>query len=149
FDQNADTPVSVRVVIDTNGSMRLKLDTAVDAVERFVRTVYSKDDIFIMGFDSEAYLLQDFTSDRAKLGKALRDADSGGGTALYDAMEQALAKIKKGSNNKRAILLVTDDQDTTSRASFAKVRQRIRESELLVYSLGIFPLSDFEVANRG
>jgi Ca-activated chloride channel family protein len=149
FDQNEDTPVSVGIVMDTSGSMRLKLDTAIDAVERFVRTIHPKDDIFLMGFDSEAYLLQDFTSDRSKLGRALRDTDSGGGTALYDAMEEALTKIKFGSNNKRAILLVTDGQDTMSRASFAEVRQRIRESELLVYSLGIFPVSDFQLANRG
>ena len=149
FDQNQDTPVSVGIVMDTSGSMRLKLDTAIDAVGRFVRTIHPDDDIFLMGFDREPYLLQDFTADRSKLGRALRDADSGGGTALYDAMEEALAKIKSGANHKRAILLVTDGRDTTSRASFAGIRQRIRESELLVYSLGILPAADLQFTNRG
>src|SRR5438105_14398329 len=75
FDHNQDTPVSVGLVLDTSGSMRTKLDTATDAVGRFVRTVHRDDDIFLMGFDSEAYLLQDFTNDRTKLTKALRYAD--------------------------------------------------------------------------
>jgi Ca-activated chloride channel family protein len=148
FDHNQDTPVSVGIVLDTSGSMRLKLDTAVDAIDRFVRSIHPDDDIFLMGFDSEPYLLQDFTSDRSRLRKALRNTDSGGGTALYDTMDQALAKIKSGANNKRAILLVTDGQDTISTVSFNQVRQRIREAELLVYSLGIFPVSDLQAGNR-
>jgi len=143
FDHNEDTPVSVGIVLDTSGSMRTKLDTATNAVDRFVRTIHPDDDIFLMAFNNEVYLLQDFTNDRSKLRKALRYTDSAGGTALYDALEEALAKIKSGANNKRAILLVTDGQDTISQASFAQVRQRIRESELLVYSLGIGPTGGF------
>jgi Ca-activated chloride channel homolog len=143
FDHNVDTPVSVGIVLDTSGSMRTKLDTATNAVDRFVRTIHPDDDIFLMAFNNEVYLLQDFTNDRSKLRKALRYTDSAGGTALYDALEEALAKIKFGANNKRAILLVTDGQDTISQASFAQVRQRIRESELLVYSLGIGPKGGF------
>jgi Ca-activated chloride channel family protein len=149
FDHNQDTPVSFGIVLDTSGSMRLKLDTANDAVERFVRTIHPDDDIFLMGFDNEPYLLQDFTSDRTKLRKALRNTDSGGGTALYDALEKALTKIKAGANDKHAILLLTDGLDTSSRASFADVRQKIRQSELLVYALGILPTSDYQPLNRG
>jgi Ca-activated chloride channel family protein len=149
FDHNQDTPVSVGVVLDTSGSMRLKLDTATDAIDRFVRTIHPDDDIFLMGFDNAPYVLQDFTSDRSKLRKSLRYADVGGGTALYDAMESALKKITSGANNKHAILLVTDGQDTSSRATLAEVRQRIREAELLVYSLGIFPTSDLLDTSRG
>jgi len=143
FDHNEDTPVSVGIVLDTSGSMRTKLDTATNAVDRFVRTIHPDDDIFLMAFNNEVYLLQNFTNDRSKLRKALRYTDSAGGTALYDALEEALAKIKFGANNKRAILLVTDGQDTISQASFAQVRQRIRESELLVYSLGIGSTAGF------
>ena len=148
FDHNENTPVSVGIVLDTSGSMRTKLDTAINAVDRFVRTIHPEDDIFLMAFNNEAYLLQDFTSDRSRLRKVLRYTDSAGGTALYDALEEALAKIKFGANNKHAILLVTDGQDTSSQASFGEVRQRIRESELLVYSLGIGPTSGF-VRTRG
>lgn len=137
FDHSQDTPVSVGVVLDTSGSMNAKLDTATDAIDRFIRTIHPDDDIFLMGFDTESYLLQDFTSDRAKLRKALKYADSGGGTALYDALQDGIRKVKHGANTKRAILLITDGRDTTSVSTFAQSRQTVRESELLVYSLGI------------
>jgi Ca-activated chloride channel family protein len=149
FERNQDTPVSVGLVLDTSGSMRTKLDTATDAVERFVRTIHRDDDIFLMGFDSETYLLQDFTNDRSRLTKALRYAESGGGTALYDALEEAVVKMRDGANTKRAILLITDGQDTSSQASFNEARQRIRESELLVYALGISASADYQAPNRG
>src|SRR5262252_6302647 len=106
-DQNQDTPVSIGIVLDTSGSMRSKLDTATEAIDKFVRTIHPDDDIFLMSFDSDTYLLQDFTSDRSKLRKALRYAESEGRTALYDALEEALKKIKFGANQKRAILLIT------------------------------------------
>jgi Ca-activated chloride channel family protein len=146
FDWNQDTPVSVGIVLDTSDSMRSKIETATNAVDRFVRTIHPDDDIFLMGFDDEAYLLQDFTSDRSKLRKALKYAEPAGETVLYDALEQALDKIESGANNKRAILLITDGQDTASRASFAEVRQRIRKSELLLYALGISGTADFGAA---
>jgi Ca-activated chloride channel family protein len=147
FDHNQDTPVSVGVVLDTSGSMTAKLDTATDAIDRFIRTIHPDDDIFLMGFDTQTYLLQDFTSDRNKLRKALRYADSGGGTALYDALQDGIKKVKHGANTKRAILLITDGQDTTSESSFAQTRQAVRESELLVYSLGIAPNSEARIMN--
>jgi Ca-activated chloride channel family protein len=147
FDHNQDTPVSVGIVLDTSGSMRTKLDTATDAIDRFLRTIHPDDDIFLMGFDAETYLLQDFTSDRAKLRKALKYADSGGGTALYDALQEGIRKVKHGLNTKRAILLITDGEDTTSQSTFAIARQAVRESELLVYSLGISPSEGAQIFN--
>src|SRR5215470_8266657 len=56
FDHNEDTPISVGIVLDTSGSMTTKLDTAVKAIDRFVRTLRQDDDIFLMAFNSEAYL---------------------------------------------------------------------------------------------
>jgi Ca-activated chloride channel homolog len=139
FDHNQDTPISLGIVLDTSGSMVAKLDTATDAIDRFLRTIHPDDDIFLMGFDSSTYLLQDFTSDRTKLRKALKYADAGGGTALYDALREGMKKVKRGENTKRAILLITDGQDTASESTFAEAREGVRESELLVYSLGIAP----------
>jgi VWFA-related protein len=139
FDHNQDTPVSVGIVLDTSGSMISKLDTATDAIDRFLRTIHPDDDIFLMGFDSGTYLLQDFTSDRVKLRRALKYADAGGGTALYDALREGMKKVKQGANSKRAILLITDGQDTASESTFVQAREGVRESELLVYSLGISP----------
>jgi VWFA-related protein len=108
-------------------------------VERFLRGVHRDDDIFLMTFSNRPDLQQDFTSDRERLARALRRVSVGGGTALYDALELSLRKIKHGIQDKKAILLITDGQDTSSETTFDETLSAVRESELLVYSLGISP----------
>jgi Ca-activated chloride channel homolog len=139
FSQSNDLPVSMGVVLDTSGSMERKIGTATNAVERFIRTVHRDDDIFLMTFSNRPQLIQDFTDDRDKLARALRRVTVGGGTALYDALELSLRKIKSGIQEKKAILLLTDGEDTSSETTFEETLSWIRESELLVYALGISP----------
>jgi VWFA-related protein len=139
FSQSSDLPVSMGIVLDTSGSMERKIGTATAAVERFIRSVHREDDIFLMTFSNRPELLQDFTDDREKLGRALRRVAVGGGTALYDALDLSLRKIKHGIQDKKAILLLTDGEDTTSESTFNDAETAVRESELLVYCLGISP----------
>src|SRR5204863_7367528 len=120
------------ITLDTSGSMERKIGTATGAIERFIRTVHHDDDIFFMTFAERPILRQDFTSDRDKLSAALRKVTVGGGTALYDALDDSLRKVKKGSHDKKAILLITDGEDTSSYASFDEAQLSVRESELLV-----------------
>lgn len=139
FTQSNDLPVSMGIVLDTSGSMERKIGTATSAVERFIRTVHRDDDIFLLTFANRPELQQDFTDDRDKLARALRRVSVGGGTALYDALELSLRKIKHGIQDKKAVLLLTDGEDTSSETTFDETLTAIRESELLVYSLGISP----------
>src|SRR5438034_6100809 len=141
FSQDHNVPVSVGILLDTSGSMDRKIRTAVDAVERFTRRVHENDEIFLITFSGQTVLRQDFTADREKLGQALRHLNATGGTALYDALSEGLAKIRTGRHHKQAILVITDGQDTASSAKFDEVLQSIRESELLVYPIGISPLT--------
>src|SRR2546425_181910 len=139
FNQSNDLPVSVGLTLDTSGSMERKIDTATRALDRFIRTIHRDDDIFLMLFSNVPLLAQDFTDDRDRLARALRSVRVGGGTALYDALRESLHKIKRGRYEKRAILLVTDGQDTSSESSYDDASIAVRESELLVYCLGIAP----------
>ena len=139
FSQSNELPVSMGIVLDTSGSMDRKIGTATSAVERFIRTVHKDDDIFLMTFNNRPYLAQDFTDDRDRLARALRRVTVGGGTALYDALDLSLRKVKHGIQDKKAILLLTDGEDTTSETSFEEAQAAVRESELLVYCLGISP----------
>src|SRR5689334_20992644 len=139
FSQSNDLPVSMGIVLDTSGSMERKIGTATTAVERFIRTVHRDDDIFLMTFSNRPDVLQDFTDDRDKLARALRRVVVGGGTALYDALDLSLRKVKHGIQDKKAILLLTDGEDTTSESTFDEAQTAVRESELLVYCLGISP----------
>jgi len=146
FEQSLDLPVSMGIVLDTSGSMERKIGGAAEAVARFIRSVHEDDDIFLMTFSGRSQLRQDFTDDRNKLTSALRRLRVGGDTALYDALEDGLKKIKSGKHKKKAILLITDGEDTSSEITFDDAKERIRESELLVYCLGISPAP---LANMG
>jgi Ca-activated chloride channel homolog len=139
FDQSSDLPVSMGVVLDTSGSMESKITTATNAVEQFLRTIHKDDDIFLLTFSGRPDLRQDFTSDRARLAASLRKVRVSGDTALYDAVDQSLRKIKRGSHQKKAILLITDGDDTSSSKTFEQTLLAVRESELLIYALGISP----------
>jgi Ca-activated chloride channel homolog len=141
FSQDQNVPVSVGILLDTSASMDRKIRTAVDAVERFSRRVHQDDEIFLITFSGRPELRQDFTDDRDKISQALRHLNATGGTALYDAVTEGLSKIRSGRHSKRALLVITDGQDTASVAKLDEVLQSIRESELLVYPIGISSLT--------
>lgn len=137
--QSFDTPVSMGIVLDTSGSMERKIATATEAVERFVRSTHKDDEIFLMAFSDRPVLLQDFTSNRSTLAFALQRVRVGGGTAMFDALDESLLKIRRGRHDKKSILLISDGQDTTSASTYEDALRMVRESELLLYALGISP----------
>jgi Ca-activated chloride channel family protein len=139
FTHDRDVPVSVGIVLDTSGSMERRIRTATDAVDQFIRSIHPDDDIFLMTFAGQPVIRQDFTSDRSRLTKALRSLRLAGGTALYDALSEGLNKIRLGRHDKRAILLISDGEDTSSRMRYDETLRAVRRSELLVYALGIAP----------
>ncbi len=142
FTQDRDIPVNVGIVLDTSSSMERKLRTAVDAVNRFAGRIHQDDEIFVMTFSSKPFPRRDFTGDRKKVYQSMRGLLATGGTALYDALSDALDKIHFGSHKKDVILAITDGQDTSSFVKLDQVLRTIRESEVLVYGLGISPAPD-------
>src|SRR5436309_5842715 len=121
FSQDRNVPVSVGILLDTSGSMDRKIRTAVEAVDRFIRRIHKDDEIFLMTFSGQPVLRQDFTDDREKLSQALRHIIPTGGTALYDAVADGVTKIRASRHEKRAILVITDGQDTASAAKLQEV----------------------------
>jgi Ca-activated chloride channel family protein len=142
----ADAPISIGIVLDASRSMESKIRTAQRAIDRFLSIVHKDDEVFLMTFASRASLIADFTADRAKLSNALMTGvNLSGGTSLYDSLYQALQKVKQGRYEKKAVLLVTDGEDTTSATRVDKALQNIRESEMLVYSIGIKGAPSFDM----
>ncbi len=143
---SADLPISLGIVIDASQSMQSKIRTAQRAVGRFVSMIHQDDEIFLMTFTLRASLIADFTSDRTRLTNALMTGvNLSGGTALYDSLYQALQKVQEGRYQKKAILLVTDGEDVSSLTRFDKALQYVRESDMLVYSLGIRGAPGFDL----
>ena len=131
--------VSLGIALDTSGSMAgSKIQEAQDALDRFLYDLLDKnDEIFLYRFSNYPVLLQDWTKDRQLLSRALGRITPNGGTAMYDAVSEAIPLAQKGQNRKKALLVVSDGNDTASSRGIREVKAQIRESEVLVYAVGI------------
>jgi Ca-activated chloride channel family protein len=132
-------PVSLGIVLDTSGSMAgEKMDAARSALDRFLYELLDRDDeIFLYRFSDTPVLVQGWTSDRRQLTRALDRASPTGGTAMYDAVAEAVPLAQSGKNRKKALVIISDGNDTSSQTTVSELKQMIRESEVLVYAIGI------------
>ena len=132
-------PVSLGIVLDTSGSMAgEKIRAARTALDRFLFDLLDeRDEIFLYRFNDRPVLVQTWTSDRQLLTQALGRIGTDGSTAMYDAVAQAAGLAATGQNRKKALVLLSDGNDTTSKRSRRDAKQLIRESEALLYAIGI------------
>ena len=132
-------PVSLGVVLDTSGSMLgEKIVAAQNALNRFLFDLLGpQDEVFLYRFDSRPDLVNGWTEDRKAVARALGSVRPQGGTAMYDAVAEAVPLAQSGSRRKKALVVISDGNDTSSRTQVAAVQQLIRESEVLVYAIGI------------
>jgi Ca-activated chloride channel family protein len=132
-------PVSLGIALDTSGSMAgPKIQEAQDALDRFLFDLLDKrDQIFLYRFSNRPLLLQDWTTDRQLLSRALGRITPNGGTAMYDTVAEAIPLAQRGENRKKALLIISDGNDTSSNTDIRDVKAQIRDSEVLVYAIGI------------
>ena len=136
---NDRVPVSLGLLLDTSGSMSAeKMAAARSAIDRLIYELLDKDDeLFLVEFATNARLTQGWTTDRRLISRAVREASAAGGTAIYDAVATAIPTAQAGTHRKKALLVISDGNDTNSTTSVGVLRQQIRESDVLVYALGI------------
>jgi VWFA-related protein len=133
-----DVPVSLGILIDDSGSMREKRARVSAAALALVKASNRQDEVFIVNFNDEAYLDVPFTNDVAKLEEGLQKIDSRGGTAMRDAISMSIDYLKeKAKKDKKVILVITDGNDTASMENLEKLVQKARQSEVLVYAIGL------------
>ncbi|MCC7007239.1 MAG: VWA domain-containing protein [Acidobacteria bacterium] len=132
-------PVSLGVVLDTSGSMAGEKIRAADAaLSRFVFDLLGdQDEMFLYRFDSRPLLVEGWTPNRFAIGRHLGTMQPNGGTALYDAVAVAVPMAQNGSRRKKAVVVISDGQDTSSRRSLDDLVSMIRATEVLVYAIGI------------
>jgi Ca-activated chloride channel homolog len=132
-------PVSLGVALDTSGSMEgEKMAAARDALNRFLSQLLEPDDeIFLMRFDTNPVLVQGWTKDKRQLALELGRMQPRGGTAMYDAVAEAIPLAQSGHNPKKALVIISDGNDTSSSTDVLSLKRLIRESEVLVYAIGI------------
>jgi Ca-activated chloride channel family protein len=143
FFSDDDAPVSVGVIFDVSGSMSGdKIKRSRDALSRFIQTSHNSDEYFLIAFNSRAQLLLDKTRDGNAVLDKLTFVQTRNNTALYDACYLGVEKVQRGTHPKRALLLISDGQDNNSRYTFNELRRLLKESDVVLYGIGILGGSD-------
>jgi VWFA-related protein len=133
-----DEPVAVGLVFDTSGSMGDKLQRSRMAAKEFFHISNPEDEFFLVEFDSSPRLEVPLTSDTGTIEGRLAFSRSHGSTALLDAIYLSLHEMKRSKKNKKALLIISDGGDNHSRYTQKEVTNVVRESDVLIYSIGVF-----------
>jgi Ca-activated chloride channel homolog len=141
--KHEDIPVSIGMVIDNSGSMRNKKDKVHSAALSFVKESNPDDETFIVAFERDAFLQQDFTGSMGDLVDALDNLDPRLETAMYDAIYLSVDHVKKGKLDKKALLVISDGEDTASKWGYNKVLEHVKASkDIVIYAVGILDEND-------
>ena len=149
-----DSPVAIAVVFDMSGSMRPKLRKSRIALARLLETANPEDEFCLIEFSDRVRLAKSWTSDPAEITGAIADSVPRGRTALLDAIALGLREVKKSTRPRKAIVILSDGGDNRSRLTERELRSMARESDALIYAMGIFEgmgiqLSIEEIAGPG
>jgi VWFA-related protein len=139
-----DIPISVGLVFDNSASMKSKRPRVNEAALDFVKSSNPQDEVFVVNFNDEYYLDMDtdFTNDPNVLKAALERIDSHGGTALYDAILGSISHLKKGTKDKKVLLVVTDGEDKDSQHTLDETVQKAAQSNTMIFAVGLFASDD-------
>jgi Ca-activated chloride channel homolog len=141
-----DAPMSIGIVFDTSGSMGPKLQTSRLAVSEFVKTANPVDEFFVVQFNDHPELLLPFTRNTEEVQNKLMYVQSKGRTALLDGVYMAMNEMRRRAKNPRkAILIISDGGDNSSRYTPGEVKEAVREADVQIYGIGVFE----SLANRG
>jgi Ca-activated chloride channel family protein len=144
--RHEDTPVTVGLVIDHSGSMRTKLADVTAGAEAFVHSSNSHDQMFVVNFNDTVSLglaaRMPFSDNVEQLKAAIWRAPAIGTTALYDAIIEALRRLREGSSDKKVLIVISDGADNASKASLDRVLKTAEQSSAMIYAIGIFGQGD-------
>lgn len=140
-----DAPLSVGIVFDTSGSMGAKLQKSREAVSQFMKTANPEDEFFLIQFNDRPEMVVPFTADTEEIQNRLTFVQSKGRTALLDGVYMAMNQMKKAHNPRKAILIISDGGDNSSRYTESEVKNAVREADVQIYAIGIFE----PMASRG
>jgi len=145
-----NAPGCIGILVDESGSMRQRLSAITAAVMEFVRSGNPDNQVFLVLFNDDPYLDQDFTSDPAKIEKALKRAEARGGTAFYDSLIATVDHLAENKTcNKRVVLAFTDGRDNESQKTQQYTFQLLQESGTpLIYSIGVPDASGMTAPGR-
>jgi VWFA-related protein len=140
FSQESDEPLTVALVIDRSRSVQSALSKSQVAARNFFSSVLraGKDRAAVVAFDSSVYGVQDFTDDASALAAAALKLTAAGGTSIFDAVYKTTRdKLAGGAEGRRVIVLITDGDDTTSRASIEQAIEMAVKHNVIIYAIRV------------
>ena len=140
-----EAPVGVGLVFDISGSMGSKLHKSRQAAAQFFKTANPEDEFFLVQFNEQPQLLVPFTTNSEEIQNRLAFTQAKGRTALLDGVYLAMNEMKRCRNPRRALLILSDGGDNSSRYTESEIRNAVREADVQIYAIGIFE----PVAARG
>jgi Ca-activated chloride channel family protein len=133
-----DAPLSVGIVFDTSGSMGAKLQKSRQAVAQFLKTANPEDEFFLVQFNDRPELVVAFTRNTEEIQNRLTFTQARGRTALLDGIYLAMNQMKKSHNPRKAILVISDGGDNSSRYTESEIKNAVREADVQLYAIGIY-----------
>jgi len=142
--RNEDVPITAGLVLDNSASMRPNRHQMMAGALRFAETVNPYDEIFVVNFNDDYYLDlrgKDFSNNVDELKEALEKTNTRGSTAVYDALRASLQHLKRGTRQKKVLIVITDGVDNASISRFDTVLREAQQSEAGIYLIAL-PCSD-------
>jgi Ca-activated chloride channel family protein len=137
-----DAPLSLGIIFDASGSMGQKLTKSRQAVAQFFKTANPQDEFFLVQFNDRPELVVDFTARLEEIQNRLTFTQAKGRTSLLDAIYLGLNQMKQARNPKKALLIISDGGDNSSRYTEREIRNLVKEADVQIYAIGIFePIS--------
>jgi Ca-activated chloride channel family protein len=133
-----DAPISIGLVFDTSGSMGSKLQKSRQAAAEFFKTANPADEFFLVQFNNRPELVVPFTTDTDKIQSTLTFTQSKGRTALLDSVYLAMHEMKKARNPRKALLIISDGGDNSSRYTETEIKNAVREADVQIFGIGIY-----------
>jgi len=144
-----DVPLSIGLAFDISGSMDFKMRTSRDAAATMLKTMGPDDEAFLAEFNDKVDLTVPFTGKTQQIRDALQNVKAGGLTALLDAVNFTLGEMKKAKNPRKAIVIVSDGGDNSSKYTAAQIESLVREADVEIYCMGVFdPLSSLALSQE-
>jgi Ca-activated chloride channel family protein len=136
-----DAPGSVGIVFDASSSMRRKIDESRAAIVTFLRNTMPQDEFFMIRFNENPQTLCGFTSDPRDIEQLLPQIEPDGWTALLDAIYLGLNGMKQAHNTRKALLVLSDGEDNSSRYSASEIKNLLRESDVRIFAISVLEKS--------
>ncbi|HEV2619093.1 MAG TPA: VWA domain-containing protein, partial [Acidobacteriaceae bacterium] len=141
YFSSEDAPLTIGIVFDLSGSMGSKFIRARKALQEFLRTSNPQDEFFVVGFNDRPAVIVDYTSDPDDVDARMVMLKPENRTALIDAVYLGVDHLRQAKYDRKALLIISDGGDNRSRYTEGELRRVVRESDVQIYSIGIFDVS--------